>query len=165
MRLANYDYRSTGAYAITICATDRHQELLKVPTLNSIIIEEWQRLPQRFVSVTLDILVIMPDHLHGIIWNNGKAENVKSIIDIIGDYKSLVIRTWLKHLKVTGENYPGKIWQKRFYDHIIRNEKDLHAQRTYMLNNPLKAKIKNEQKAEKHVCEYDSCGHIPFPPQ
>lgn len=165
MRLANYDYSSTGAYAITICALDRNQNLLKVPALHSIIIEEWQRLPQRFASITLDVFVLMPDHLHCIIWNNEQTKNVKSVIDIIGEYKSLVISAWIKHLKATEENYPGKIWQKRFYDHVIRNPKDLQAQRIYMLNNPLKAKNKNKQITENHVCQYDSCGHIPFPPQ
>jgi putative transposase len=165
MSYANHNRPSTGAYTITISALDYPQDLLKMPGLSSIITEEWQHLPERFAGVTLDAFMLLPDHLHCIIWNNEQIENAKSMGNIIGAFKSLVVVTWIKHLKATGEIYPGKIWQGRFYDHSIRNEKDLHDQQGYMQNNPQEAKIKDAQRAAKHVCKYASCGHIPFPPQ
>ena len=165
MRLPNYDYRTAGAYAITICAQERWRSLFDVPTLQAILKETWNDLTQYITHITPDLMVIMPDHLHCIIWQQTGTKNKKSISDIMGYYKSLSANAWIRHLKASGEEYPGKIWQKSFYDHIIRNERDLCAQRAYMLNNPQAAELKKKQIEKKDACEYVSCGHIPFPPK
>jgi putative transposase len=165
MRLANYDYRTAGAYAITICANDRQDRPFSMPVVEGLLKEEWNNLPQHFSGIISDIIVIMPDHLHCIIWHQGLEEGTKSVIDVIGGYKSLFTNAWLRHIKATNADYPGRLWQRRFYDHIIRNEKDLDAQRAYMLNNPMAAKLKQGQTKIEKACEYNSCGHIPFPPE
>jgi putative transposase len=164
MRLADYDYQTAGAYAMTICAHDRSECLFSAPVVEGILKEEWNHLPQRFSGITLDLIVIMPDHLHCIIWHNGPGENTKSIITVIGGYKSFCANAWLRHIKATDANRSGNLWQRNFYDHIIRNEKDLNAQRAYMLNNPIAAKLKQGRTKIEDACEYNSCGHIPFPP-
>ena len=163
MHLINYDYQTAGAYAITICAHDRHNRLLALPIVESILKEQWDHLPQHFAYVIPDLLVIMPDHLHCIIWHHGAGENTKSVINVIGGYKSLCAVAWRRHLKAISAEYSGHFWQKNFYDHIIRNEKDLDAQRTYMLNNPLAAALKQGKTEIEGACVYNSCGHIPFP--
>jgi putative transposase len=165
MHLINYDYQTAGAYAITICAHNRHNHLFGIPIIEGILKDEWDHLPQHFEGITPDLIVIMPDHLHCIIWHHGQAEHTKNIIKVIGGYKSLCATAWLRYIKTINADYPGRIWQKSFYDHIIRNEKDLAAQRVYMLNNPIAAKLKQGQNSSERACEYNSCGHIPFPPE
>jgi putative transposase len=164
MRLPNYDYRTAGAYAITICAKERWRCLLDIPTLDNILKKEWNDLSQHSPGVATNLLVIMPDHLHCILWLQTQKENARSVSDIIRSYKSASSNAWLHHLKITGEEHPGKIWQKSFYDHIIRHERDLNVQRTYMFNNPYMAELKKKQAQTKDACTYTSCGHIPFPP-
>lgn len=165
MRLTDYDYQTAGFYAITICANDRRNRIFSSPIVESILKEEWGQLPQHFAGIAPDIIVIMPDHLHGIIQHHRPAENAKSISSVIGGYKSLSANAWLRHLKATNADYPGSLWQRNFYDHIIRCEADLNAQRAYMLNNPIVAKLKQDRAKIEKACEYNSCGHIPFPPE
>jgi putative transposase len=165
MHLSNYDYQTAGAYAITICAHNRQERPLSIPAVENILKEEWNCLPQHFASIMSDLIVIMPDHLHGIIWHHGRGENTKSIIEVIDSYKSFCSNARLRHIKAINADYPGPLWQRDFYDHIIRNEKDLNAQRTYMLNNPLVVTLKQGQEKIERACEYKSCGHIPFPPE
>jgi REP element-mobilizing transposase RayT len=165
MHLINYDYQTAGAYAITICAHNRQDHPFSIMVVEAILKEEWNYLPQHFAGITPDLIVTMPDHLHVIIWHRGRVENTKSIIDVIDGYKSFCSNARLRHIKATNADYTGPLWQRDFYDHIIRNEKDLNAQRTYMLNNPLAATLKQGQMKIERACEYNSCGHIPFPPE
>src|ERR1700753_2476835 len=83
MHLIDYDYQTAGAYAMTICARDRRDRLFCIPAIENILKEEWKRLPQHFAGVTPDLIVIMPDHLHCIIWHHRPGENTKSIIKVI----------------------------------------------------------------------------------
>jgi REP element-mobilizing transposase RayT len=67
IRLTDYDYASPGAYFVTICTHERRL-LFEDPLLATILEEEWQHLPQRFATVGLDAFVVMPNHLHFVIW-------------------------------------------------------------------------------------------------
>ncbi|GCE07099.1 transposase [Dictyobacter aurantiacus] len=147
LRLATYKYHQPGAYAITIC-TYKRQPLLTIPALRAILYEEWEKLPQHFHGIVAGTCMVMHDHFHCILILEDRYEHRKSARQIIGGYKSIVAHAWLRYLKETDANYPGKIWQYRFYDHIIRDEKDFNAQTAYILNNPAAyaAKQKKKQK-------------------
>jgi putative transposase len=74
-RLPEYDYRTPGAYFITICTHDRHNTLgevqgdtVELTALGEIVERCWQAIPRHFPHTALDVHVIMPNHLHGIIW-------------------------------------------------------------------------------------------------
>ncbi len=73
LRMSTHDY-TAGAYFITI-RTYQSESLLEVPELRTILLEAWQALPGRFPGVTLDEFVIMPDHMHFILWRT-QARNV-----------------------------------------------------------------------------------------
>ncbi|GCE24269.1 transposase [Dictyobacter kobayashii] len=156
MRLATSTYKLPGAYAITIC-TKKRKKLFNIPALRSILYEEWTNLPQHFPGIVAGTFMVMHDHLHCILILKQGIEQEKSVRQIIGGYKSIVANAWLRHLSATGANYPGDIWQSRFYDHIIRDEADFKAQTAYILNNPrvYKAKQskarKNKDKGQKNV--------------
>jgi putative transposase len=67
IRLKGYDYRNAGAYFITICTQNR-ECLLDDPILNEIINAVWLALPLWFPTIALDVFVIMPNHIHFIVW-------------------------------------------------------------------------------------------------
>jgi len=141
-RLSSFDYTSRGAYFITIC-TYRRQPHFNDPILRSLLEEQWNRLPQRFVGITLDSFIIMPDHVHFIVWLSPKEGTPSpSLGDIVGTLKCITAVKWSHHLRATGNHQPGKLWQDRYYDHIIRNENDLNIKRQYIQNNPIVTQLK-----------------------
>lgn len=148
LRLAGYYYGTSGAYSVTIC-TEHRQPYFKQPMLEQILKEEWINLPQHFAGITPDVLVVMPDHIHGVVWIDEEVENAPTLDKLIGGYKSITNVLWLRYMKKTGTKGSWKLWQRSFNDHIIRNEQDLREKQNYALNNPIVAEQKEEQKREK----------------
>src|SRR5216110_1270793 len=99
--------------------------------------QQWRNLPQRFPTISLDRFMIMPDHLHFIIWIKLDAEKTPSLSEIIQAYKSITAVEWLKYLRENNINEEGYIWQKGYYDRIIRDEQELANTRLYIENNPI----------------------------
>ncbi len=145
MRLRGWDYTANGAYFVTIC-THQRQNLFEHPTVVQIIKETWTRIPGQPSSrhVILDEWVVMPNHLHGILILSGKKIDLSasskvglvagSISAIIGNFKSVATRQIHSQSLIS----TGKIWQRGYYDRIIRNERELRAIREYIQNNPLR---------------------------
>jgi putative transposase len=143
IRMPSFDYRSSGYYFVTICTKNRNPYFL-FSALRSILDEQWHALPVRYPNVTLDSFVIMPDHVHFIVHLRREGEKSPSLFDVVGSYKSLTMTAWLRYIEGGGINESAKIWQLRFYDHIIRNEQELQAAREYIENNPIVARMKWE---------------------
>jgi REP-associated tyrosine transposase len=135
-RLPTYDYASTGAYFVTIC-TDQRRPLLEQLELRQCLLETWQKLPNRFPGITLDEFVIMPDHVHFIIWLDSPAEHATLLSRIVGAYKSLTTVVWHKYHKARGTRCPQHLWQRGYYDHVIRHDQDLELTRQYIVDNPV----------------------------
>lgn len=127
--------------------------------LGKIVKEERLKMDKRF-NIDLDEFCIMPNHIHGIIGIINEKENVGATLavaqnfganehvhragarpaptlsDIVGAFKSLCVNKWLKHLKENNINDKrGGIWQRNYYEHIIRNEKSLDKIRQYIFYN------------------------------
>ena len=118
---------------------------------------EWRKLSERYSHVLLDVFQIMPNHIHGIIAlnsvgatlavaqnNDANTQNdqragaspARTAIDnIVGAYKSLVANRCLKIHKA-GNEYMGKLWQRNYWEHIIRNEQSYQNIANYIINNP-----------------------------
>ena len=86
IRLKNWDYRSPGAYFITICTKKRQQYLGHIYDGKMILSESgiiahtiWHEIPEHFHHVTLDAFVVMPDHIHGIILIDTVCRDVTSV--------------------------------------------------------------------------------------
>ena len=142
IRLKGYDYSQPGAYFVTICSWQR-QLLFDRTELHSILTETWQHLPERFFSMSLDTLVVMPDHVHGILHLNEpvKYSPAPTLSDIMRVYKSITSVNWIRFTKNRGILCSRHLWQERFYDHVIRNEKHLPLIREYILHNPLQPEV------------------------
>ena len=159
-RLKGYDYSSNGKYFITICSCNKENIFctvdrrdspcgcpeLKLTSLGEIALDKITVVEEMF-GVEFEKFIIMPNHIHAIIFIYNDEINIEDsrkgcpyeISDIVGAYKSLVANEWLRICKEKGA-YMGKIWQRSYHDHIIRDDSDYEAIWEYIDNNPLKWK-------------------------
>ena len=144
LRLPDRDYTKTNAYFVTIRAK-QYEPIFEAPELRKILLETWQALPERFHGVTLDEFVVMPDHIHFILWLDGKIENVPALGSVVGAYKSLTTVAWLRHIKSAGLECSGLIWQRNYYERVIRIE-ELEKTRQYIRNNPTELQRQTEKQ-------------------
>ncbi len=152
-RLDNYDYSQNGYYFITICA----KEKIELSEIGKITNQCWLEIPKHFPDVILDEFVIMPNHMHGIIIieNNVAIGNNDHCFEFVGNENFRSLRGWhgakshslssiIRGFKIgvtkwcRQNNNHEFLWQKSFYDHIIRDEKSLAKIREYIVNNPAK---------------------------
>jgi REP element-mobilizing transposase RayT len=150
MRLKDFDYRSRGAYFVTVSLHERAGLLgsldgaaggVRLNDAGKMIDRWWRELPQKFQTVILDAYTVMPDHFHGIVFLGcGVAEVSQETVSL-----STAIQ-WFKTM-TTAEYFRGvhegrwrrvdrRLWQRGFYDHIIRTERDLIEIRDYIERNP-----------------------------
>ena len=144
MRLSDYDYSQNGYYYITVCTYNRNKLFGKLQN-GEIYLSEYGKIAD-FVwndlinhnPIVLHEYIIMPDHIHGIIQINNNSKSVE-ISEIIRQFKTFSSKRINEHLKRNGlEPFPtGKLWQKSFYDHIIRDENDYIIKSQYIINNPI----------------------------
>jgi REP element-mobilizing transposase RayT len=160
IRLKGYDYSQSGLYFITICCHNRIHRFGDIQhgtmvfnEFGQIAYDEWGNLTNRFSTFALDVFQIMPNHMHGIISltnpvragftsappdanPKGQPQRVAATIsDIVGAYKSLVANGCLKIYKSNNETM-GKLWQRNYYEHIIRDEKAYRNIINYIRDNP-----------------------------
>ena len=152
IRLKNHSYTEIGAYFITICTYQKQRLFgnikngkMQLNSLGAIATHCWQEIPNHFSHIQLDVFVIMPNHLHGILWISddskleakiNKLRNVTagSIPNIVRCYKAAVT----KHInQICQQKRTSLVWQRNFYEEIISDEKALNNIRSYILNNPL----------------------------
>ena len=138
IRLKDYDYSSDGYYFVTIC-TNFKKPFFQSKKAKTIVVAELARLSTRFKGVNVDYSVIMPNHIHLILY----FENSKySLSRVIQAFKSL---TTLKAKQALPLRITANLWQKNYYEHVIRNEDALFKIREYIENNPLAERIRFEE--------------------
>ena len=89
----------------------------------------------------------MPNHVHFIIRLEGNVEKATTLGSVIGAYKSLTAVAWLHHIESldpADTELPGRIWQRNYYDHIIRDALELEQKRKYIRDNPTRWKQRYE---------------------
>jgi|SRR5450755_434116 putative transposase len=137
IRLKTHDYTSTKAYYITTNANTT-EPIFDIPELRKILQDEWEKLPKRFPSITLDEFIIMPDHIHCIIWLNGLAKNAPTLGQVIGAYKSITTVAWIQHIKDHRLELCGLIWHRNYYEKIVWGHTELENYRQYIRANPIR---------------------------
>ena len=161
IRLKGYDYLQQGMYFVTVCTHDKKCNLGKVINdemqLNKyghIVEEEWFKTTDIRNNVELDSYVIMPNHFHGIVIINCRGVLQYAPTNTIGKFQSpsqtigSIIRgfksTVTKQINILRKTPGTPYWQRNYYEHIIRNEKELNKIREYIQNNPLKWHLDRE---------------------
>ena len=170
IRLRGYDYAQAGAYFITICANahlcvfgEVDDGVMKTNLAGDAVARAWEEISLNYPGVNVDALIVMPNHVHGVIILSNEtpsssvgatpcgcpvidtpvidSENEPGgrllLPDVIGRYKSWT--TKLHHDGVKQHGWPpssGRLWQRNYYDRIIRSETELMRIREYIINNP-----------------------------
>ena len=100
--------------------------------------EWWGKIPAKFPGTSLDYSVVMPNHFHGIIILVQENELFSpSLPEIIQWFKTMTTNAYIRGVKEKGwEPFMGKLWQRNYYEHIIRNETELDRIRAYIELNP-----------------------------
>ena len=151
-RLAGYDYTQAGLYFVTICTYQRLR-LFDDPRLKAIAVEVWCALTRFDPCVALDEWVVMPNHVHGLIAMRERPGTSPPAVEdargrtaaglginvapgalgaLVRSYKAVVTRraNRLDDLAV------GPIWQRGFWERVVRDEDELEATRRYIQDNP-----------------------------
>ncbi len=141
LRLKDFDYSSNGCYFVTICTHNRQKlfgEIVGATLCGRPVqmIEKWLfEVEQKFADVKICEYVIMPDHIHFILSKTGDHAG-SPLRDIIGWFKTMTTNEYIQKVK-TGEYSPfcQRVWQRGYYEHIIRDENDYFAKAEYIQNN------------------------------
>jgi putative transposase len=126
VRLKGFDYSWPRVYFVTIVAQARRARFLDERVANATI-ESLRKLKNDF-RFNVYIYCLMPDHFHGLI---GPGESGRTLGSLCGAFKSLSTRKYWSW-------YDGKLWQRQFFDHIIRNYQDFEETLEYIRMNPVR---------------------------
>ena len=153
-RLKHYDYSSCGAYFITICTSDRRNYFwngvgatigrpqdVDLSQYGKLVDEAINNIPSIYPALKLDHYVIMPDHIHLL------------LIIRADEYGRPMVAPTMSRVVQQLKGYITKrigcsIWQKLFFDHVIRDRQDYEEHVKYICENPAKWIIQH-QNAEK----------------
>ena len=147
-RLGNFDYGQIGCYFVTICTQNRQHlfniesvgnDLCVVPCVQNQIIHKWiKEIENKFDNIKINKYVIMPDHLHLIV-NITERHIGRSLQDAMRYFKTMTTNEYIKGVKNNVlPPFDKKLWQKSYYDHVIRNQADYNETWEYIENNPVK---------------------------
>jgi len=148
IRLRDYDYSHPGAYFVTVCAYQKtphfgeiQDAVMLLNTSGQIAQNCWEELPGKLSMIALDAFIIMPDHVHGILimrkdrrGQSPEWEDRTTLGAVIRLYKASV--THQVHVAL-GSNI-GPIWQRNYYERVIRDAAELDNVRRYITENPLR---------------------------
>ncbi len=146
-RLESFDYGEAGCYFVTLC-THCRQVLFQMenPTVGNglcavpnRIIHKWVAETQnKFSNIKIDKYVVMPDHLHLLV-SIQQRDAGHSLPDVMRFFKTMTTNEYIRGVKQgLLPVFDGKLWQKSYYDHVIRNQQDYNEIWEYIENNPTK---------------------------
>ncbi|MGN1298522.1 MAG: transposase [Candidatus Scatovivens sp.] len=154
LRIKEYDYSKEGYYFITICTQNRRRILsninvgaglvsaqINLTLIGKKIENSYLNLEKEFDNVKLHDYVIMPNHVHFIIeiYKRADTRPAPTISDIICSFKSRTTMLIINEIKINRiKPFNKRLWQRNYYEHIIRNEKEYLQIKEYIINNPLK---------------------------
>ncbi|MCL2106784.1 MAG: transposase [Oscillospiraceae bacterium] len=134
IRLESHDYSRAGCYFITICVIEKHPMLGKIlPVQQEIVLSEigWtvkneiRKIPDCYEDVAIDKYVVMPNHIHMILTTGNRTQIATSVSRIIKQFKGSITK-----------QIGFSLWQRSFYDHVVRDQKDYRRLCQYIEMNP-----------------------------
>ena len=143
LRLVGFDYAESRSYFVTIVVRDRRclfgaveQGSVRPGAAGEMVTERWQLLGVRYPGVKVEPFVVMPNHVHGLISTAGMS-SPPALGRIVGAFKSITARAYRSG---TDDGLwlpmPNGLWQRGYFDHVIRNESDETHAIEYIENNP-----------------------------
>ncbi len=174
IRLRGYDYSQAGAYFVTVCTQNREclfgeiaDGEMRLNDAGKIVRDEWLRTGDIRPNVELDAFAVMPNHFHGIIILHpdcrGTLQRAPTVeraptmqrvptVEQFGKSTSNTVPTIVRLFKSASTkrinelcHTPGvSVWQRNYYEHIIRNNESLYKIREYIVNNPMQWALDRE---------------------
>ena len=160
IRLKGYDYSQEGMYFVTLCVQDRDYLFGEIANgemmlneMGTIAHNEWMHTPEIRKNVELDAFIVMPNHIHGIIIINCRGvcntplrpdtdmgvcntpqrkSPSQTIGSIVRGYKSSVT----KKINELHNTNGSVVWQRNYWEHIIRDDRSFNTIAEYIINNP-----------------------------
>ena len=163
IRLRGYDYSSAGYYFVTVCTQQRRSLYgtvvdaeMQLNDAGRMVEHWWLKLAEKFAEVVLDEHITMPNHFHGIIvivdcrgapvcapsWGETDAvrlpEKRVPLGEIVQWFKTMTTNEFIRGVKESGwPRFDRKLWQRDYFEHVIRDEKSSNNIRRYIRANPL----------------------------
>ncbi|MBT3943750.1 MAG: transposase [Chloroflexi bacterium] len=169
LRLHGYDYASAGAYFVTVCSADRvplfgeiKDDRVVLTPFGHIVSDRWHQAVTQVHGSEPDEFIVMADHFHAIVWlNTGVTTSSQNTVGA-NDYPPFAshrahLRSLVRTFKAavttainTERNTPGnKVWQRNYYDRVIRDERELNSARKYVRFNVDKCLMMRETSARR----------------
>jgi len=142
--LKGYDYAQPGHYFVTVC-TQGHQTLfgdvingqMRRAEGGEMVHRVWYELPHRFPGARTDAFIVMPNHIHGVLELFPNRGIPNSLGTIVGAFKSITTDEYLARVKTRGWRvFRRRLWQRNYYEHIVRTDEALERIREYICTNP-----------------------------
>ncbi len=182
LRISEFDYATPGAYFVTICTFRKAclfgqvtDDRVSLSAAGSMVAETWSQLPQHYPAIRTDAFVVMPNHIHGVLfladehlrrphheggqaWEpaptsehlaappvNSESAPALGLSDVVHRFKTLTTHRFSKlaHDRSLRPTY-RHMWQRNYYEHVIRNEDSLQRIREYITNNPVSWAVDRE---------------------
>ena len=156
IRLKGYDYSQNGAYFVTLCNWNRECVLGEIAEVKAekpemvlneygkIVRDEWIRTALIRQEIEIGEFIVMPNHFHGIVFIQGRGDRPvaltedrpgpksKSVGSFLAGFKSIAT----KRVNEIRQSPGAPVWQRNYYEHIIRDESEYNRIREYIINNP-----------------------------
>lgn len=155
LRARSFDYATPGTYWVTICIHEMEcrfgrvvDGLMRLNEAGCMIDDHWQSLPDRYPGLELDAYVVMPNHLHGILFLGTIPDDQSaSLSAVIGAFKSLTTVDYSRGVREGRfPPYDRTLWQRSFQDRIVQSEWRLEELRRYVEGNPGRWQDKHDSR-------------------
>lgn len=169
IRLKGYDYSLPGAYFVTLCTQNRRhffgyiENGILHPNDAGAMVQKWYaEVAHKFANVTCDEMVVMPNHFH-CIWHIIEHIEDVNIPTVVQWFKTMTTNEYIRGVKELGwMPFDKRLWQRNYFERIIRNEQAYENIRTYIQTNPerwesdrLRGNGSPLVRADLRVCPYD----------
>jgi putative transposase len=150
LRLQGFDYGSERLYFVTVCTYRRkcflgtvHEDEMTLSRLGELVQCQLVELPRRLPGVSVDSFVVMPNHVHAIVGLSSRARQASPLRlgHVVGAFKAGSSR------EINGRQPAVAVWQRGYYDHIVRNDSDLERIQEYIDTNPVRWALDPENPA------------------
>jgi putative transposase len=170
-RLSGYDYSQAGAYFVTVCVQGRQALLgeilhgeMRLNQAGCMVERWWKELERKFSLIKIDeYYVVMPNHFHGIVFipellapTTEGGHTGPPLQRIVQWFKTMTTNNYIHGVKEYGwQPFKGILWQRSYYDHVIRDEASLNRIREYISTNPLRWDLDRENPRSRGSDEFD----------
>lgn len=147
LRYPGHDYSQPASVFVTIDAHEKQRLFGKVidghmsPSPAGVKAAAlWRGIPERFPAIDIDAFVVMPDHIHGILFCGVAESSLKTTVgDVVRWFKSSLYAAYGAGVKREGwPPYNGKLWHRDYHDRIIRDDAEFETIRAYITANPVR---------------------------